>query len=106
MNREETIRFLRQLQQILIDSNSWKNVKQVIRESFSMAIEALEAQRWISVSEKPKTSGYYNCTCYDGVTHRVTTLKWSNGWILTGQRAHWRVIAWMPLPKPYTEGNE
>ena len=52
MTREETICFLRQLQQILINCNSWEDVKQAIRESLTMAIEALEAQRWIPVKER------------------------------------------------------
>lgn len=75
------------------------------REALDKAIKALEAQRWTPVSEKPKTSGLYNCTCYDGVTHRVTTLKWSNGWMLSGRRAYWKVLAWMELPEAYKEGE-
>ena len=90
-----------------LDSNLIEDISgcEGVEEAISIAIEALEAQRWISVSEKPKTSGYYNCTCYDGVTNRVTTLKWSNGWMLSGRRAYWKVLAWMPLPK-YTEDND
>lgn len=78
----------------------------VTYKALDIAIKVLEAQKWIPVSKNPKTSGYYNCTCYDGVAHRVTTLKWSNGWVLSGRRAYWKVLAWTPLPEPYMEDEE
>lgn len=60
-------------------------------------------QRWIPCSNKtPKKTGYYICTCHDGVCYRTSTLKWSTGWVLTGARSYWKVIAWMPLPEPYS----
>lgn len=61
-------------------------------------------QRWIPCSEgTPKKTGYYICTCHDGVCYRTSALKWSTGWVLTGARSYWKVIAWMPLPKPFVE---
>lgn len=65
----------------------------------------IEAPTWIPCSERlPKRQGYYICTCKDGSKYkRTTTVKWSNGWQLTGARSYWIVLAWMPLPKPYEE---
>lgn len=110
MTREEAIRFLNEQKEFLLKGAFWEETRMNINEAFGMAIEALKGdvpdikvEEWIQVSKKPKTSGYYNCTCYDGVTRRVTTLKWSNGWMLSGRRSYWKVLAWMPLPKPYTE---
>lgn len=65
-----------------------------------------KTMQWIPCSvEKPKKTGYYICTCHDGVCYRTSVLVWSTGWVLTGVRAYWRVIAWMPLPKPW-KGEE
>ena len=54
----------------------------------------------------PEESGTYIVTAYDGVTKRVTYAKYQKRlkqWELTGARAYWRVLAWMPLPEPYRE---
>ena len=65
--------------------------------------------RWIPVSERlPEESGYYIITANDGVGHRTTFAKFqkkAKSWDLTGARSYWRVIAWMPLPKPFEGGT-
>lgn len=66
---------------------------------------AQPAQRWIpwDSGEFPEESGTYIVTAYDGVTKRVTFAKYQKRlkrWELTGARAYWRVLAWMPLPEP------
>ena len=68
-----------------------------------------EQDRWHSVAKEgnPKESGAYNCTCSDGTpVRRVTTIKYNKGineWAMTGRRTFWKVLAWSPLPEPYTE---
>jgi len=66
-------------------------------------------QRWIPCSERlPKESGTYTVTAYNGATNRVTYAKYQKRlkrWELTGARAYWRVLAWMPLPEPYKGGK-
>lgn len=52
----------------------------------------------------PEESGTYAVTAYDGAIKRVTYAKYQKRlkrWELTGARAYWRVLAWMPLPEPY-----
>lgn len=63
---------------------------------------------WIPCSESlPKRQGYYICTCKDGSKYkRTTVVKWSNGWQLTGARAYWVVLAWMPLPEPWKGADD
>ena len=60
---------------------------------------------WTPISERPpEESGTYTVTAYDGATKRVTYIKYLKRlkqWELTGSRAYWKVLAWMPLPKPY-----
>ena len=60
---------------------------------------------WIPVTkDTPKEAGTYMCTCYDAGRRIVTLAKWqprTKTWNLTGARAYWKVIAWMPLPEPY-----
>lgn len=68
-------------------------------------------QRWIpwDSGEFPEESGTYTVTAYDGATKRVTYAKYQKRlkrWELTGARAYWRVLAWMPLPEPYREDIE
>lgn len=57
----------------------------------------------------PEESGTYTVTAYDGATKRVTYAKYQKRlkrWELTGARAYWKVVAWMPLPTPYREGGQ
>lgn len=52
----------------------------------------------------PEESGTYIVTAYDGVKERVAFAKYQKRlkrWELTGARAYWRVLAWMPLPGPW-----
>ena len=76
-------------------------------EGCPIIISELMENKWIPCSEKlPDTSGSYLCTCSDGHTNRVTMLtflKRLKAWNLTGTRAYWKVIAWTPLPEPYSE---
>lgn len=62
---------------------------------------------WIPVSERlPEASGTYQVTCMDGRIYRSTYAKFQcklKRWELTGARSYWKVIAWMPLSKPYKE---
>lgn len=65
-------------------------------------------QEWVPVSKRlPERQGYYICTCKDGpICRRTTTIKWSNGWQLSGRRAFWTVAAWMPLPEPWEGADD
>lgn len=67
------------------------------------------AQQWTQCREKtPESAGTYLCTCLDANRHLVTSVKWQpkiKMWNLSGARAYWKVIAWMPLPKPYKKGD-
>lgn len=79
---------------------TWKN------EYFDM-VQWNEDDGWIPVDEKlPDVSGTYQVTCMDGRIYRSTYAKFQcklKRWELTGARSYWKVIAWMPLPKPYKE---
>lgn len=82
-----------------------------VEEALNMAISALTEQQWIPCSSEkfPKESGTYTVTAYDGATNRVTYAKYQKRlkrWELTGARAYWRVLAWMPPPEPYREDKE
>lgn len=82
-------------------------------KAINMAIKALEQpeQRWVpwDSGKFPEESGTYTVTAYDGVTKRVTYATYQKRlkrWELTGARAYWRVLAWMPLPEPYQKEGE
>lgn len=75
------------------------------------AIKALEAQRWIPVSEEPQ-EGYYLITARYGKNYYVDVANYECGeWssysdeYKQNPREH-KVVAYMPLPQPYKEGEE
>ena len=78
---------------------------EIIKMRIGNLPSAQPEQRWIPCSERPpKESGTYTVTAYNGATNRVTYAKYQKRlkrWELTGARAYWRVVAWMPLPKGY-----
>ena len=73
------------------------------------AIELLPSaqpeQQWILCSERlPEESGRYLISAFDGVRIRRTVAQYQpryKAWAMTGRRAYWKVIAWMPLPDPW-----
>ena len=77
--------------------------------ALDMAISALNCSEipnnWIPCSERlPEESRKYLVTVFDGIGKRTTSAPYhrrSKSWTLTGRMAYWKVIAWMPLPKPY-----
>ncbi len=92
------------------ESKAIKSVMDKIEQSLGeFALEKQDWDRWHSVLKEgnPKESGAYNCTCSDGTpVRRVTAIKYikgTNEWAMTGRRTFWKVIAWRPLPEPYTE---
>ena len=93
------------------DKHCCPRFNRVIAEAIKEAKENTQPeQRWILVSERlPEESGWHICTCHDGVSERVTFLKWLKRlkqWEKTGTRSYWKVIAWMPLPEAYKSNNE
>ena len=88
-----------------------------LRNQWKFDVDAIKAlpsaqpeQRWIhwDSGKFPEESGTYTVTAYDGATRRVTYAKYQKRlkrWELTGARAYWRVLAWMPLPPSY-QGEE
>lgn len=98
----------------------YKRIKQIGYEDNPLALSIRQAirdlpsiqpeQHWIPWNNGilPKDSGWYVVTAYDGNRTRVTFVKYQKRmmrWDLTGSRAYWRVLAWMPLPEPY-RGDE
>jgi len=109
MSKEEAIKWL-----INLRTDIGRSEHQALwhyEQALSDIMELLNAPtiepKWIPCEERlPERQGYYICTCKDGSRYkRTTTIKWSNGWQLSGARAYWIVIAWMPLPEPY-EGSD
>lgn len=88
-------------------------VKQTVCETLADALMDLgklpsvtPKMRWIpwDSGRLPDDSGMYIVTAYDGTQERVTFAKYQKRlkrWELTGARAYWRVLAWMPLPEPW-----
>ena len=75
----------------------------IAAETIELLSEKARGQEWIPCSERlPESQGYYIRTCKDGpICRSTTTIKWSNGWQLSGRRAFWTVVAWMPMPEPW-----
>lgn len=82
-------------------------------DSDRLAIETLPSAQpgWIpwDSGKFPKESGAYTVTAHDGAKRRVTYAKYQKRlkrWELTGARAYWRVLAWMPHIEPWEGGQE
>ena len=75
------------------------------RKALDMAIKALEQTRWIPVSERlPEEDGLYLVTDAFGA-YPPYVLKREKASLLNC--AKWAtIVAWMPLPKPYEEGED
>lgn len=74
-----------------------------MREALDMAIKALEQIRWIPCSERlPEREGWYLTSLGDKTYGGVDVDMYCKGWVIYGTH----VLAWMPLPQPYTESEE
>ena len=78
--------------------------------AYDMVIKALERKKWIPCSERqPKENGNYLAfyRTSDGTASlefmKVDHCNAGGGWLheKNGRKAYKKVIAWMPLPKPY-----
>ena len=83
--------------------------------ALDMAIQAIEEQRWIPVSERlPKKTGWYFITfkVYGGdyavseMCYRKPENYWTDKDISKKVFDNNDVLAWKPLPQPYKEGDE
>ena len=74
-------------------------------EALEMAIKALEQTRWIPTSERlPEESGEYIITIANYEPHTETSWFYENEKVWSYKNAD--VVAWMPLPQPYKEGDK
>lgn len=78
-------------------------------EALDMAIKALEQQspKWIPVSERlPKLGERVLCQCQSNI-YEVLKLT-VDGWYYNPSHCYMEsfVIAWQPLPQPYTESED
>ena len=88
------------------ECGEWRGLAYTIEKRLSDLPSAQPEQRWTpwDSGKFPEESGTYTVTAYDGATERVTYAKYQKRlkrWELTGARAYWRVLAWMPLPDCY-----
>lgn len=86
---------------------SAKDILEMIEQLQDDLEQDEKENEWIPVSERlPETSGVCPVTCKDGRIYHSTYAKFQSKlkrWELTGARSYWKVVAWMPLPKPYKE---
>lgn len=80
-------------------------------EALKVAVEELSKFKWIVCSERlPEKNGNYLITIKDGV-FCVTSIRYFNSrkkkWDLGIERDNpgMEIIAWMPFPEPYKEGD-
>lgn len=71
-----------------------------VEEALNMAISALAEQRWIPCSERlPEERQEILATTTDNAWGDVVIIR------TYYKEMHKSVIAWMPLPEPYREGD-
>lgn len=127
MTKEEAIHVINQVRDVITKDSSWmEEATRVVNEAADMAIKAIEAQEWIPCSERLPEDDVMVLISYrykegEGDTSHtyidITTYgQMYFGGNKVGDHKHWRapfeyfesnyeVIAWMPLPEPYKEGE-
>ena len=83
----------------------WITAETGALETQSRVRELPSVNQWIPCDERlPESGGSYICTALDGNERRVTVANYQNKFQrfeLSGRRAYWRVVAWMPMPEAY-----
>lgn len=102
MTNEEVIRMLTRLKDQI--NFEWTDAQKKM-DALNVAIEALQGQRWIPCSERlpdGRLNKSYLVQDKDGRRAVGTYTNW--GWMF----GHYMndPVAWMPLPEPYTRGEE
>ncbi len=83
-----------------IDKENWLFVGTINPEMVSLAIKAIKNSSWIPVSEKiPETHGYY-------LTSTIYNQVYCDYWNGDCFDRTETVLAWMPLPEPYTKEDD
>lgn len=103
MTKEEALKKLQAIKSYMTSGNPMWSVEP-IGEAMDMAIEALEQSQWISCGERlPKEYAQYLVCFEDGkcYVYLLDDSDWARGLIEKEN-----IVAWMPLPEPYKEGEE
>lgn len=115
MTTKEAVNILSQVRGIILHNSSWlESTHDPIKESFDMAISALELEKtWIPVSEKLPEKERKTYWCCEETGYQFQC-RWSNdvfgfgesdrwGWVIVDVPQYSHVVAWMPLPESYRE---
>ena len=105
MTKSEAVKWIKAIKDKYIHGGD-ESYDEKRKEALDMAIQALESQKWIPVSERlpEEDDKEYLVTMYSGGVYDVDT---SYFWYFEEGYSDWGdcgVIAWMPLPEPYKEG--
>ena len=105
MTNDEAIRYLDGIKPVGIHME--KDIYMLRGEALSMAISALENQRWIPCSERLPEDYinvmFYNISGYVFIGHYDMMNKcWDVDFCNLSLKCE-KIVAWMPLPEPYHE---
>lgn len=105
MKREEAIKMLKQLVNMLSDDFG---DSELCEDALQMAITALQNQTvWIPVSERLPEESLNSVIGWDTYRNRCCFVQYLGGRFVLGDDIDSvNVIAWMPLPEPYRESEE
>mgnify|MGYP000071591909 FL=1 len=104
MKREEAIKMLKQLVNMLSDDFG---DSELCEEALQMAITALQNQPvWIPVSERLPEESLNSVIGWDTYRNRCCFVQYLGGRFVLGDDIDSvNVPAWMPLPEPYQESE-
>lgn len=103
ISREAVLNTLDVMDKALDENRTVEAYKELLKECYKALPPVTPKPRWIPVSERlPEESGSYLTTTRNNAV-RVNHFYAGHGHQVFGYRNN--VIAWMPLPAPYKEGE-
>ena len=87
---------------VRFECGEWEGLAKTIIKRFEQLPSAQPEQRWIPCNERLPENGYWLWSAKGGEVQK--DFYWDGHWE-QAEKYGYEVVAWLPLPKPYKEGD-